>query len=206
MLALLGAALAAPVAAQGLRISAMPSGAPAQSTDQIPIARGASNFKLTVANILAGNAGTASALAANPQDCASNVVATAIAANGDLTCTALTLASAYFANQGATTTVLHGNAAGNPSWGQIVNSDIANTTIAAGKLAAVSGNGSIVVTTTGAQTAGECVTIDANGNHVAAGAACGSAPRRGRARAVPQTNERTTRPMSRRFMARSLLG
>lgn len=30
-----------------------------------------------------------------------------------------TLASADFANQGTTTTVLHGNAAGNPSWGQV---------------------------------------------------------------------------------------
>jgi hypothetical protein len=33
--------------------------------------------------------------------------------------TSLVLASAQYANQGATTTVLHGNAAGNPSWGAI---------------------------------------------------------------------------------------
>jgi hypothetical protein len=39
------------------------------------------------------------------------------------------LASALFQNQGTTTTVLHGNAAGNPSWGQIVNSDITAGTI-----------------------------------------------------------------------------
>ena len=39
------------------------------------------------------------------------------------------LASALFQNQGATTSVLHGNAAGNPSWGQIINSDISNGTI-----------------------------------------------------------------------------
>ena len=32
---------------------------------------------------------------------------------------ALTLASAHFANQGTTTTVLHGNAAGNPSWAAV---------------------------------------------------------------------------------------
>lgn len=37
-----------------------------------------------------------------------------------------------------------------------------------------SGNTTEVVTTTGAQTSGNCVTIDANGNHVAAGSACGS--------------------------------
>lgn len=41
------------------------------------------------------------------------------------------LASADFANQGTTTTVLHGNAAGNPSFGAVVEADItlaANTT------------------------------------------------------------------------------
>lgn len=37
-----------------------------------------------------------------------------------------------------------------------------------------SGNTTQVVTTTGAQTSGNCVKIDANGNHVDAGAACGS--------------------------------
>ncbi len=41
----------------------------------------------------------------------------------------LTLASADFVNQGTTTTVLHGNAAGNPSFSQIVNADITNATI-----------------------------------------------------------------------------
>jgi len=35
-----------------------------------------------------------------------------------------TLASADFANQGTTTTVLHGNAAGNPAWGAVVEADI----------------------------------------------------------------------------------
>lgn len=42
---------------------------------------------------------------------------------------AATLASALFANQGSTTTVLHGNAAGNPSWAAVVNNDIASATI-----------------------------------------------------------------------------
>ncbi|MHC4635852.1 MAG: hypothetical protein ACYSYU_11725 [Planctomycetota bacterium] len=37
-----------------------------------------------------------------------------------------TLASADFANQGTTTTVLHGNAAGNPSWATITEADITN--------------------------------------------------------------------------------
>jgi hypothetical protein len=43
----------------------------------------------------------------------------------------LGLASADFANQGTTTTVLHGNASGNPSFGSIVNADITNATIVA---------------------------------------------------------------------------
>lgn len=38
-----------------------------------------------------------------------------------------------------------------------------------------SGNGTTVVTTTGSQTSGRCVEIDANGNHVPAAAGCGSA-------------------------------
>lgn len=39
------------------------------------------------------------------------------------------LASALFQNQGSTNAVLHGNTAGNPSWGQITNNDIASGTI-----------------------------------------------------------------------------
>jgi hypothetical protein len=39
------------------------------------------------------------------------------------------LASPLFQNQGATNTLLHGNGAGAPSWGQIVNADITNGTI-----------------------------------------------------------------------------
>lgn len=38
----------------------------------------------------------------------------------------------------------------------------------------VSGNTTEFVTTTGTQTSGDCVKIDANGNHIDAGAACGS--------------------------------
>lgn len=46
----------------------------------------------------------------------------------------LVLASADFSNQGTTTTLLHGNAAGNPSWSQLVNADITTNTITYGKL------------------------------------------------------------------------
>jgi len=48
-----------------------------------------------------------------------------------LTCTEidLVLASSHFENQGSTTTVLHGNAAGNPAFGAIVTGDIDDDTI-----------------------------------------------------------------------------
>ena len=39
------------------------------------------------------------------------------------------LNSTLFQNQGTTTTLLHGNVSGSPSWGQVVNADIANATI-----------------------------------------------------------------------------
>ena len=48
-----------------------------------------------------------------------NQVMTALSAAGVLTCSTVTLAGAQFANQGTTTTVLHGNAAGNPSFGAV---------------------------------------------------------------------------------------
>ena len=58
---------------------------------------------------------------------ASTGVLTATGFSGPLTGSASgndTLASADFANQGTTTTVLHGNAAGNPSWTSIVLADL----------------------------------------------------------------------------------
>lgn len=48
-----------------------------------------------------------------------NQFLTAISATGTGTCITDTLASAQHANQGTATTVLHGNAAGNPSWGAV---------------------------------------------------------------------------------------
>lgn len=58
-----------------------------------------------------------------------------ISVNGQTGIVNLALASSDFANQGTTTTVLHGNASGNPSWSQIVDGDIATGTIANNKLA-----------------------------------------------------------------------
>jgi hypothetical protein len=79
------------------------------------------------------------------------------------TCTSATLASAQFANQGTTTTLLHGNVAGNPSFAAVTTSDLSSTT----------GNGTQVATGTGTYTSGNCVKIDANGNLVDNGSSCG---------------------------------
>jgi hypothetical protein len=57
-----------------------------------------------------------------------NQFVTAISAGGVGTCTTDTLASAQHANQGTTTTVLHGAAAGNPSFGAVVSADLNITT------------------------------------------------------------------------------
>lgn len=58
-----------------------------------------------------------------------NQFATALnGTTGATTCTTATLAGAQFANQGTTTTVLHGNASGNPSFGAVVSADLNITT------------------------------------------------------------------------------
>ena len=61
-----------------------------------------------------------------------NQVLTAISDSAAATCSTLTLASAYFANQGATTTLLHGNAAGNPSFSAVVLTTDVSGTLPAG--------------------------------------------------------------------------
>lgn len=68
-----------------------------------------------------------------------NGVTVALGASGTLT-----LAAADFANQGTTTTVLHGNAAGNPSWGQVsltadVTGDLPYANLAQGSALSVLG-------------------------------------------------------------------
>lgn len=121
---------AGPMLLTGVTTPSAPAGAEqwyfyADSVDNLPkyIYNGGSEQTFyTTANpqtTITGNAGTATALAADPSDCAANQFANAIAANGNLTCAGLTLAGAQFANQGTTTTVLHGNAAGNPTWGAV---------------------------------------------------------------------------------------
>lgn len=80
----------------------------------------------TTTTLLHGNAGGAPTFGAvvsadlniTTTSCTNQFV-TAISAGGVGTCTTATLASAQFANQGTTTTVLHGNAAGNPSFAAV---------------------------------------------------------------------------------------
>lgn len=61
-----------------------------------------------------------------------NQFATAISATAVLTCTTATLASAQFANQGATAQVLHGNGAGNPTWAAVnVGTEVTGTLLVA---------------------------------------------------------------------------
>lgn len=69
-----------------------------------------------------------STLAAGGVGSCTNQFVTALNADAAPTCTTATLASAQFANQGTTTTVLHGNAAGNPSFASVTGSDFASQT------------------------------------------------------------------------------
>ena len=72
-----------------------------------------------------------------------NQFVTAISSGGVGTCSTATLAGAQFANQGTTTTVLHGNAAGDPSWAAV---SLANDTT--GKLPiGKGGTGQTTITT-----------------------------------------------------------
>jgi hypothetical protein len=63
-----------------------------------------------------------------PGGTCTNQFVTSISSSAVPTCTTDTLASAQHANQGTTTTVLHGNAAGNPSFGSVVSADLNITT------------------------------------------------------------------------------
>lgn len=89
-----------------------------------------------------------------------NQFVTAISAGGVGTCTTSLLASAQFANQGTGTTVLHGNAAGNPSWGAVVL-----TTDISGILPLANGG-----TNQNVWTAARCVRVNAVGTALEAAA------------------------------------
>lgn len=88
------------------------------------------NQTITLSGDVSGSGSTAiTATLANVVSASTNTKITYNAKGLVTAGAAATLASADFANQGTTTTVLHGNAAGNPSFGAIVNADITNSTI-----------------------------------------------------------------------------
>jgi hypothetical protein len=78
---------------------------------QAPIITGVTGFRV--------NGGAASGVGS-----CTNQFVTATNSDAAPTCSTATLASAQFANQGTTTTVLHGNAAGNPAFGAVVVADV----------------------------------------------------------------------------------
>jgi hypothetical protein len=114
----------------------------------------------------AGNPSFGSVVSADlnvtPSTC-TNQFLSAISSTLGGTCTTATLASAQFANQGTTTTVLHGNGAGNPSFGSVVSADLNLTTTTCSNqfITAISATGTGTCTTatlTGAQFANQGTT------------------------------------------------
>jgi hypothetical protein len=107
----------------------------------------------------AGNPAFGSVVSADlnitPTTC-TNQFLTATSSTATGTCATATLASAQFANQGATNQVLHGNAAGNPSFAAVAPSDAAGNT---------SGTGSFALTT-GAALSGPSTTGTDSGTEV----------------------------------------
>ncbi len=93
------------------------------------------------------------------------------------TAVAAALASSDYANQGTTTTLLHGNAAGNPSWGKVALAADVSGTLAAGQFPALTGDvttsaGSLSTTIANVVTAGTNTKITYNAKgQVTAGAA-----------------------------------
>jgi hypothetical protein len=105
-----------------------------------------------------------------PTTC-TNQFLTALSSSAAGTCTPATLASAQFANQGTVHGILHGNAAGNPSFGPVdLTSEVSNTLPAAQMSQvnlAASGNGGVGGTLPGANMSQ--VNLAATGNGGAGG-------------------------------------
>lgn len=94
-------------------------------TGTLPVGNGGTGVA-TLTGLVKGN-GAAAFTAYGGTSC-TNQFLSALDASGVGTCTTPTLAGAQFANQGTTTTVLHGNAAGNPSFGAVsLTADVSGT-------------------------------------------------------------------------------
>lgn len=141
-----------------------------------------------VANLHAATANSSATVTGLTPTTCTNQFVTAISATGNGTCTTDVLASAQHANQGTTTTVLHGNAAGNPSFGAVsLATDVTGQLpIAAVGSAGLSATSPITIAATGViacatcQVAGGAVTATTystatNCADSAGAAACGSA-------------------------------
>lgn len=94
------------------------------SAGAVPTSDGVISFNTTTHALVSGSNGTtivqaAAATGTGTATTCTNQVITAVSAVAAPTCSTVTLASATFANQGTTTTVLHGNASGNPSFGAV---------------------------------------------------------------------------------------
>lgn len=105
-----------------------------------------------------------------------NQFVSAISAGGVGTCTSDTLASAQHANEGTTTTVLHGNGAGNPSWGAVsLTADVTNTLpVANGGTGLTSGTSGGILAFTASGTLASSSALTANA--VVLGGGAGVAP------------------------------
>lgn len=107
-----------------------------------------------------------------------------LASSGALTANRIVLgggagaAPTVLGSLGTTTTLLHGNASGAPSFSSVslVNDITGTLGVANGGTGVTSaqGNGTKVQLSTGTTTLNDCVKFDANGNTVDAGSACGS--------------------------------
>lgn len=127
----------------------------------VPTADGFDAFNTTNHTQVWGSNGTtivgaAAATGTNTATTCTNQFVSAVSGVAVPTCTTVTLAGAQFANQGTTTTVLHGNGAGNPAFSAIATGDIAANAVTSAKV-----DGSVANATTGAfstQTDGATVT------------------------------------------------
>lgn len=106
--------------AAGWSASYVPSFLSTNTASTAVIRDASGNFAAgTITAALTGNSSTATALAADPSDCASNTYATTIAASGNLTCASITNASTTAVSTNTNSTIVLRDGSGNFSAGTI---------------------------------------------------------------------------------------